>query len=57
MYYERFRIAKEETNIEYYARSSLISLMSSPLTIANTDIKLDSKFQLNMILNDFKRTS
>lgn len=50
-----FRVAEYPENINYFARSSLISLMSEPLSISNEDIKLESDFQKNMVLHDFRK--
>lgn len=51
-----FRIVGEQgLEIDYYARTSLVSQMSEPLAIDEKDIKLDSPFQRRMILQDFKK--
>lgn len=51
-----FRVANQESNLDYYARSSLISIVSNPLSIALDDIKLESEFQKKMVFMDFQKT-
>ncbi|MEK4055169.1 DUF6270 domain-containing protein [Paenibacillus sp. FSL F4-0087] len=51
-----FRIAQHEKKLEYYARSSLISLLSNPLEVIQKDISLESEFQKGMIVKDFSNT-
>lgn len=52
---DAFRVAEHKGNLNYFARSSLISLMSDPLLISDEDIKLESNFQKNMVLHDFNK--
>ncbi|TDL33473.1 hypothetical protein EVU91_13240 [Macrococcoides bohemicum] len=40
----------------YFARSSMVSAVSNPLNIEFNDIKLDSKFNKNMVYNDLTKT-
>lgn len=40
---------------DYYARSSLVSLVEAPLDISPEDIRLESKFQKRMVMSDLKK--
>lgn len=50
-----FRISQYLGDLKYFARSSLISLMSDPLFLRDEEIQLDSDFQKKMIISDFSK--
>ena len=51
-----FRLFPGHFNVvAYFARTSIISLMSDPLLIKESDINLDSAFQRRLILYDFNK--
>ncbi len=52
-----FRLFSENFElVDYYARSSLVSLMSELVPIIEDDIGLDSAFQRRMVAQDFNKT-
>ncbi|MFY0544177.1 DUF6270 domain-containing protein [Brevibacillus sp. H7] len=50
-----FRVADIKCSIHYFARTSLISLVSNPIPINDDMLKLDSEFQKRMVLQDFHK--
>lgn len=42
-------------SITYFARTSLISLVSDPISIDDNKVKLDSEFQKRMVLQDLQK--
>lgn len=50
-----FRVVDGKFEFNYFARTSLISQMSEPLPLEETQIKLDSKFQRQMVMQDFRK--
>lgn len=51
-----FRVVnKDEEDITYFARTSFISQMSEPINIEESAIKLNSPFQRNMVIQDFRK--
>jgi len=50
-----FRIVGGKYEFNYYARTSVISAVSRPLQISESDIGLDSAFQRKMVMQDFKK--
>nr|WP_150959436.1 DUF6270 domain-containing protein [Aneurinibacillus sp. XH2] len=48
-------VGREEENLTYYARTSLVSIFSKPLIIDEEDIKLSSSFQRRMVFSDFNK--
>lgn len=50
-----FRIVTGSYEFNYYARTSLISAVSAPLPINESDIQLGSAFQRKMVVQDFQK--
>ena len=51
-----WRVASQDFDGEYFARTSFISMMSPPLTISEADIALESAYERSTILKDANRS-